>query len=157
MTTTLIGVGIGLAAFLLILGLLIGAARRRLRRTIRCKCRGRKKVFGPASANFFGWKSKGGKQIRGNGALVLLADELWFGMLLPQRDLSIPLKDITAVTFPRSHCGKSILRRLLCLTVISKGVEDSVAWYVRDREQWKTAIDNALGQTSPGTRRSSGT
>ena len=97
-------------------------------------------VMKSLAANFFGQTSKGKAQIRGNGALVLSKNELWFRMALPQRELTIPLASITSVSIVKSHLGKTKLMPLLYVEFISPAGIDSVAWLVEYPEEWMKAI-----------------
>ena len=54
----------------------------------------RKEIFW---ANLQYQKSVGQHQVQGNGALVLTADMLWFALLLPDKQIEIPLQNIRAV------------------------------------------------------------
>jgi hypothetical protein len=94
-------------------------------------------------ANFFGVQSGGMGQIRGNGALALARNELWFSLYMPQREVLIPLGDVLEATTARSHLGKSVGRKLLLVRFRAAGGEDSVAWAVRDVDGWIAAIDAA--------------
>ena len=103
-----------------------------------------------SGANFFGFESFGGMQLRGNGGLVLTADCLHFFMLLPRREIRIQLEEIEETSLVRSHCGKSVFRDLLTVTYrAERGGEpyrESAAWYVRDATGWKRAIDAARSE-----------
>lgn len=100
-----------------------------------------------SGANFFGLESLGGMQLRGNGGLVLTARNLSFFMLVPRRDVQIPLASIEETSLVRSHCGKTVFRDLLKVTFRAGESEalgrESAAWYVRDAGAWKRAIDAA--------------
>jgi len=103
-------------------------------------------------ANFFGLQSRGGRQVRGNGGLVLTHDQLRFFQLVPRREIAIPLERIEETSLVRSHCGKSVLWTLLRVTyrtgpAATKSV-DSAAWYVRNPAEWKQAIDQHRPPTS---------
>lgn len=87
-------------------------------------------------ANWFGLESKGGRQIRGNGALVLTAERLWFLRAGATEPVEIPLAAVTAVDTTRSHAGKSVGRDLLRVRFGA----DSAAWYVRDPGGWQARI-----------------
>lgn len=92
-------------------------------------------------ANFFGTKSLGSRQLRGNGALVLTKDNIYFVRSLPSKEYSVPLKNIREISLPKSFNGKSVFRRLLCVHYYSEGQEDAIAWAVDNPEKWKTAIE----------------
>lgn len=92
-------------------------------------------------ANLFGIKSGGMKQIRGNGILILTASQLYFRMLLPRRELLIPLRSITSVETPKSFLGKTKGRKLLKIDFRNDaGGTDSVALLVPDLEKWVETI-----------------
>lgn len=98
-----------------------------------------------SSANFFGLTSKGIGQTRGQGALVLAEDELFFLMAVPKKEYSIPYNKITEVDLKKSHLGKSIGRDLLHVSFDTEYDQDSIAWSVREPGQWKMAIDKLRG------------
>ncbi|MFC8044673.1 hypothetical protein [Nocardia sp. NPDC057353] len=91
-------------------------------------------------ANFFGWESRGGRQIRGNGALVLTAQRLWFRRAGAAEPLEIPLAAVTGIEIVRSHNGKSVRRDLLRVAVAG----DSVAWWVREPKDWESHLRSLL-------------
>jgi hypothetical protein len=96
-------------------------------------------------ANYFGVESKGVAQMRGNGALVLTRDELFFERWVPRMELHIPLSAITAVETVRSHLGKAIARPLLKVSYTNAdGAADSVAWYVADAASVKQTLEERL-------------
>ncbi|MFD3743274.1 hypothetical protein [Nocardia sp. NPDC058633] len=87
-------------------------------------------------ANYFGRASKGGRQVRGNGALVLTETRLWFRRAGSDEPLQIPLASITSVDLVSSHAGTTIGRPLISVSFD----DDSAAWYVRDPRQWRDDI-----------------
>ncbi len=92
-------------------------------------------------ANFFGVESRGHGQVRGNGCLVLTADEVAFVMWLPRRELVIPRERILGTETPRSHLGKTKGVKLLKIRFRDEvGNEDSVAWAIRDLQAWLQAL-----------------
>ena len=97
------------------------------------------------SANFIGLKSRGGFQIRGNGVLVLTAEELWFSRFALQLVISIPLNQIQDVCLVKSHLGKRVFGSQLLYVEFqtSEGV-DAVAWFVAQPQEWQSAITNAM-------------
>ena len=111
------------------------------------KFRGREILLQTLSANFFGQRSKGAKQVRGNGALVLTNDELWFLRAYPVKEFSIPLKDVASVSLTRSHLGKTVGRDLLFVEYKTPEGNDAIAWSVCDPDNWKDAIEMAMSQS----------
>jgi len=97
-------------------------------------------------ANFFGEQSRGPAQMRGNGGLVLLEDRLVFHMLVPDRTITIPLEDVREVSIVRSHLGKAVRRDLLHVRYSVPGGTDAIAWFVREPEAWRRALE----ERSPG-------
>lgn len=92
-------------------------------------------------ANFFGVRSGGMKQVRGNGILILTRDRLYFRMLLPKRELTIPLDTIISVGKTRSFLGKTKGRDLLQVDFTGdSGEADSAAWLVGDLQEWLTGL-----------------
>lgn len=103
------------------------------------------KIMTSIGANFFGQESKGLKQIRGNGVLILTEYELFFEMWFPKKEISIPIREITKIDNPKSHLKKTICRPLLKVWYINKlGEEDSVAWWIRDLESWTNTLNNKI-------------
>lgn len=94
-------------------------------------------------AQFYGLESRGHAQARGNGVLVLTADELYFLQALPRREFIIPIDSITDVTNPRSHLGKSNMRKILRIDFAIKRKEDAIAWNVDDVDAWTKAVEEA--------------
>ena len=97
----------------------------------------RKILIHDTFVNFFGLESKGMKQTRGNGILILTEKELHFELYLPKQVLSIPLTHITNITTPRSHLSKSKFKPLLKIYFTTEtGQNDSIAWLVKDLSLW---------------------
>ena len=89
-------------------------------------------IYSDKFANFFGIKSAGAAQIRGNGILVLTEDELFFKRLMPDMEMRIPRKKIKNIEFPKSFLGKSVFKPLLKITYETEsGTLDEAAWYTR--------------------------
>jgi hypothetical protein len=92
--------------------------------------------------NFFGEKSKGMTQIRGNGALLLTKDYLYFQMWIPKKEIKIPLDKIENIEEVKSFLGKSKLRPLLKIDYIDEnGQKNSAAWLVKNLQKWKSIIN----------------
>jgi len=107
---------------------------------------GRHIVMMALNAGFFGRKSRGGKQVRGNGALVLTETELWFCQALPEKEITISVSQIKSIELRRSFLGRSIFRQLLYVEFYHRGRDESIAWYVNDPEKWKMAIDRLINK-----------
>lgn len=96
-------------------------------------------------SNFFGQESLGVWKVRGNGVLLLIKEELYFGMWKPQKELLIPTNSIIEITKPKSRMNRSILKPLLKVIFRNKeGESDSAAWYVRDLDRWDTLLTELI-------------
>lgn len=92
-------------------------------------------------ANYFGLESRGGKQVRGNGALVVTADRIWFQRIGAGEPIVIPRRDVKSTEVVKSHAGKAVGRPLLKVTFDDEhGSTDAVAWYVPGAEDWAAAL-----------------
>jgi hypothetical protein len=92
-------------------------------------------------ALFYGQESAGVTQLRGNGVLALLPDQIRFEMLTPMREYSIPLDRITAVESPTSFLGKTNFKPLLKVAYTdAAGRPDSMAWLVQDVAVWRQKL-----------------
>jgi hypothetical protein len=137
---------IGLVVFLAVMRGVMALLRRKMLEQIRRRFAGQTVIRQSIGANFFGLTSKGLGQIRGNGALVLTPDELYFVLFAPRRELIIPLADVTSVSTPRSHLGKTIGMKLLRIDFRASGGEDAVAWALRDLDEWTAEIKRYLSE-----------
>jgi hypothetical protein len=97
---------------------------------------GEEPVLVDESANFFGRRSAGRFQLRGNGCLALGDEQLVFVMWLPRRELAIQRSSITAVDTADSHLGKRVGRPLLRVAFD----DDVAAWLVRDPDRWLATL-----------------
>lgn len=89
-----------------------------------------------------GLESRGKGQVRGNGWLVLTADELVFRMWVPAHETRIPLAAVTSVGTERTWLGKWVGRRLLRVRWRgADGTEDAMAWNVRDLDAWLAELE----------------
>lgn len=130
----------GIFLLLLVLRLVFSAVRRTLQAEIRKRFSDDGVILSDLSANFFGRLSAGRGQIRGNGALVLTGEELFFLMALPRRRLSLPLADIERVRLGKSFLGKGVFHPLLKVEFVSPTGRDEAAWAVKEPEKWQAAI-----------------
>ena len=106
-----------------------------------------KKVIGTfGSANFFGVESKGIRQVRGNGVLVLTEEMLYFEMWVkPKTIIEIPIKSIKKIDIVKSHLHKSKFRPLLKVIYTNEiGEHDSIAWMVNNLEEWRNALEKLI-------------
>ena len=84
-------------------------------------------------ANCFGRDSEGIAQVRGNGCFIITKDELFFSMLFPRKDITIPIKDIKGLEAGKSFLGKSKFRPLLIINFTNeKGDDERAAWLLKD-------------------------
>ncbi|MBK8139396.1 MAG: hypothetical protein IPK52_26845 [Chloroflexi bacterium] len=96
-------------------------------------------------ALFYGQQSKGVKQLRGNGTLVVTSGEIIFERWLPKAEYRIRIADITSVDTPRGFLGKNTGRLLLAVSYSSlTGQSDAMAWDVRDLNAVKSRIESLL-------------
>jgi hypothetical protein len=136
----------GLLVLLLLLGFIAGLVRRRLQAELESRLPGRRVLRRSLRANFFGFASLGPAQLRGNGALVLLPEELYFLMAAPRREIRIPLERIIETSLVRSHLGKTIFRSLFHVAYHGGEGDDAVAWAVPDPQGWREAVELARGR-----------
>ena len=112
------------------------------------KFEGQKVLGAFGSANFFGLESKGVKQIRGNGVLVLTENKLYFEMWVkPRTIIEIPITSIKKIEVVKSHLYKSRFNPLLKVIFTNDMDEiDSVAWMVgKNRlDEWKDALEKLV-------------
>lgn len=133
-----------LVLLFLILRFVLTGLKNSLLTDVEKKLAGRNPLRQTLAANFFGQRSKGPAQIRGNGALVLTESELFFFLAAPRREFSIPLNLITSVTLPKSHLGKTVFQPLLCVEYHAQMGVESIAWALKDPEGWKTDVETAM-------------
>jgi hypothetical protein len=138
--SVILGVGILLTAIKLIFSYI----RKRLETYIQTNFDKDNIIGATTNANFFGKKSKGGKQIRGNGAFVLTTDEISFIRALPFKEYKIPVKSITEVSLPNAFNGKSVFSKLLCIQYETSSGSDKIAWAIKNPEFWKETIEKLV-------------
>ncbi|MCY3410753.1 MAG: hypothetical protein INQ03_03860 [Candidatus Heimdallarchaeota archaeon] len=90
-------------------------------------------------ANFYGLQSK--KSVRGNGILILMKDELYFGMWWPKRSYSIPISNILTVSKTRVFRGKTMFRDLLKIEFRNDEDPDTIVFLVKDIDLWITKLN----------------
>ena len=135
------GILVGVIAILVVPKLVIKSMEPALERRISEMYSSEQIILKDLSALTFGLESRGVLQGRGNGALVLAANELcWFRFVPESSDLRIPRENITKVDTVKTHLGKTDGRDLLRVTFTNDGKPDSMAWYVRDLGAWLSKL-----------------
>lgn len=98
---------------------------------------GKEIIISLTNANFFGQQSRKFTQIRGNGVLILTAEELYFEMWTPKKTLKIPTSNILIVEITKSFLHKSVFRKLLKVVFQNENEEeDAAAWWVTSLDKW---------------------
>lgn len=87
-----------------------------------------------SNANFFGQKSKGMVQVRGNGVWLVTNNQVYFEMFLPRRIFKIRLNEVTGTRTEASFLGKRVVGvKLLVIEFINEyGSQDEMAWALSD-------------------------
>lgn len=78
--------------------------------------------------------------LTGTGTLVVTATELAFAQWRPSRLLRIDRADIVSVDTRREHLGRTMKRDVLRVAWKQGGVEESVAFFVRDLDPWLVTL-----------------
>jgi hypothetical protein len=142
-------IGIALGLVLIVLVIVLFVRMRKVRRECRQSLAER---YEPGEilchdnmANYFGMEVYKSKQIRGNGVLILAKTELYFLRLYPKKEIIIPLKRIKKVITPKSFLGKTVAQPLLKVEFKDEGNNrNSVAWYIKDVDSFKTALKQQI-------------
>jgi hypothetical protein len=101
-----------------------------------------------SGALFFGQKSRGAGQLRGNGTLVFTPTELVFKQWVVGREFRIPYRNIESLETPKSFLGKSQFVKLLQVNYTDENrAKDAMAWRVKDLDASMRAIEERIGQT----------
>jgi hypothetical protein len=135
---------LGSLALGLLVGLLLRQLRQRLRRQIEQRWAPSDRLKLSLTANLFGVRSHGYRQIRGIGGLVLTPQDLYFLRAAPRKEFVVPLAAIRRIDHPQQFLGKSILYPLLRVTYEQDGQVDEIAWAVQHPQAWKAAIARAI-------------
>ncbi|MFP4199137.1 MAG: hypothetical protein ACOCQZ_02155 [Halanaerobium sp.] len=102
-------------------------------------------IYFSKEVNFFGQKSAGRAQLRGNGSLLLTPDELHFLRWIPKKDLIIPLDDIENIERVNSFLGKKKKSELLKVEFNNnQGEKDATAWLLDNMQAWEQVIKDNL-------------
>lgn len=116
-------------------------ARKIARKKLHERFTGKEILFADQKANYFGLQSLGGRQIRGNGVLVLTSDELYFFRFVPMKEISIPLTSITGIDTPKFFLGKSYFKPLLKVSYTDPdGNSEEVAWFIQKLDECQQAL-----------------
>jgi hypothetical protein len=101
-----------------------------------------------SNANFFGQKSKGHSQIRGNGIWALTPKRIYFKLFVPGRVIEIPLDRVTDTGSARRFLGKMVVGVELLLVTFTDdtGQTDQVAWALSDVPLRQEIIREAAGK-----------
>lgn len=137
---------IGILLLFLVFRKLLGSVRKKLETAVRERFDKEDIIGATLRANFFGEKSKGGRQARGNGALILTKDIIWFMRAVPEKEFVIPVGSIKEITLPKSFNGKSVLAPLLCVHYTDGDREDAMAWAIKEPDKWKKVIEAVVAK-----------
>ncbi len=143
-----LSIGLPVLAGLVFLVLILKSVKSGIEKYALERLRGVTLVKKAPFARMIGQKSRGMFQIRGNGYLALTMDAVYFFLAAPRRELKIPLMSIKQITFPTAFMGKTVFRKLLCISFDTPGGEgeDAVAWQVTDPDNWKAEIERAANK-----------
>ena len=136
LVSVIVGASILIGILLVVPRLVLRAMEPALQRRIPRMYPAEQIILRDLKAVTLGLESRGVLQGRGNGALVLTANELGWSRFVPQSDLRIPRESITKVDTVTSHLGKTYGRDLLRARFTNNGQPDSMAWYVTDLGAW---------------------
>jgi len=133
------------AGGLILLLVLLRKRKREIERAITSRYPEDAILFRDDGANLFGMASLGRRQVRGNGTLILTGDELVFMMLVPRKEIRIPLSSIIRIETPKSFLGKTRFIPLLKIDFSTpEGKTDSAAWALKNLETSKKALEGIL-------------
>ncbi len=88
------------------------------------------------AASALGRTGEPAEPLTGTGTLVLTPAEVGFAQWRPARLLRVPRADIATVDTTRDHLGKTMKDDVLRITWRDNGLEESVAFFVRDLDPW---------------------
>ena len=95
--------------------------------------------------NFFGQKSRGKSQIRGNGFFALTDEEIFFELFVAKRVFRIYYSNILEMKIQRWFLGKSMERDLLVIRYLNeKKEEDEIGFLLKDPRLWMEKISMLL-------------
>lgn len=149
----IISVLCSVVCLLFFISLIFKFTQKKLEKYILKKFNKNEIIGSTTKANFFGLKSIGSKQIRGNGAIVLTKEKLYFIRATPLKEHVIRIDRVTEISLPTSFNGKSIFKKLLCVHYQNCDQEEAIAWAVKNPEKWKLAIENLIKTANPSFHR----
>ena len=132
---------------LIVLRLVFSSVRKKLAQQVVQRFDKNEIVRATLHANSFGERSKGGRQIRGNGALVVTKDAICFLRAAPFKEYTIPVTKITDISMPRSFNGKSVFAKLFCIEYETDNGTDAMAWALKDLESWKLTLEEVMSDS----------
>ena len=97
--------------------------------------------------NFFGQKSKGPGQTRGNGVWTLTQKRLYFELYASDHVIDIPFESVTGTRKEKNFLGRSAPRDWLLVLEFTNdsGLPDECAWAFSDLENQRKLIEQAAG------------
>ena len=127
----------------------MGEARRSSRYKLTTLFREEDMLRHDVIAHCYGFESGNGDQWRGNGALVLTAEKLWYSKMGSAETLEIPMSSIRDAEVALDFHGELGEGRLLIVTFERNGWNDRIGFFVAQPHEWRIAMLN-LSQ-HPGT------
>jgi hypothetical protein len=89
-------------------------------------------------------ESRGYRQSRGNGTLILTDEELFYAIALPKRTFIIPLDTVTGLERVRRMGGQGRVRKFLKIGFDGHDTSpDALGIMLNDIDAWERAIDEA--------------
>jgi len=151
MTFYLLAIGLFVSAMLVFFGKYIKNERMKELEKIRKGSVIREDHF----ANFAGLSSKGAKQQRRSGILILTDEEIFFLAWLSKVEIRIPLSSVIRVDETKTHAGRWAAYPMFHIIYKNEdGKTDGAAWSVKNREEWAeetihlTGGDNLSGKST---------
>ncbi len=96
-------------------------------------------------ANCFGERSRGAKQVRGNGCWALTREKIYFEYWVGTHAIDIPLREVCGTRIAKSFLGKTRGRTLLVVAYRNEqGEEDECAWLFQDPESVRGRIEELI-------------
>lgn len=125
----------------LLLRVVFFRVRRRLEKTISQRFKKEEMLGATTKVAFLGEASKGGRQVKGNGALVLTKKALFFIRAIPEAEYEIPISAIRKISLVKSFNGRTVMGKILRVDFEGKAGEDAMGWALHDADRWKTSLE----------------